>query len=128
MPNLVVMGATTQCTFGLSPSVLNVLPENRVNAPTPAATIMDHITGVNIVPFGLCNTVTNPAVATATTAAGGVLTPMPCVPVTTTPWAVGAASVLIGGIPALDNISVCNCLYGGVISITYPGEVTIEIP
>jgi hypothetical protein len=128
MPNLVVMGATTQCSFGLAPSVLNVLPVNKVVAPTPAATINDHIPITNIVPFGMCTSIANPVVASATAAALGVLTPMPCIPATVTPWVAGAVDVLIGGIPALDNISICNCTWLGVISITSPGEMTINIP
>lgn len=128
MPNLVVMGAVTQCTFGLAPSVLNVLPVNRTTAPTFAANINDHVPIVNIVPFGMCSSIANPTVAAATAAALGVLTPMPCIPVTPAPWITGAVTVLLGGVPALDNISKCNCTWAGVISIMQPGEVTIEIP
>ena len=128
MPNLVVMGAVTQCSFGAAPSVLNVLPINKTISPTVAANINDHIPMVNIMPFGMCSSIANPAVAAATASAGGVLTPMPCVPVTPAPWAPGAVTVLLGGVPALDNISKCMCTWAGVISIVQPGEVTVEIP
>ena len=39
----------------------------------PAANIMDHVPMVNIMPFGMCITPSNPAVAAATAAALGVL-------------------------------------------------------
>lgn len=128
MPKLVVAGAIMQCSFGAAPCPLVVLPTNKVLAPTPAATINDHIPITNIATFGMCSSLTNPTVATATASASGVLTPMPCVPATATPWAVGAATVLIGNIPALDDISQCACSYAGVIKITQPGEMTIDIP
>ena len=35
---------------------------------------------------------------------------------------------LIGGIPALDNISTNQCMWGGVIMITSPGQFTEMIP
>ena len=124
-----VAGAMMACSFGLVPSALVVLPANKtmVGGP-PAANIMDFKPMVNIPTFGMCNTPSNPAVASATAAALGVLTPMPCVPVTTAPWAPGAPTVLIGNMPALNNSSKCMCAYGGVISITSPGQVTTNGP
>ncbi len=128
MPKLVVAGAVLNCSFGSAPCALLVLPTNRVNAPTPAATIMDHIPITNIPTFVMCSSLANPTVATATTAASGVLTPMPCVPATATPWAIGALTVLIGNIPALDDISTCACSFAGVIKITVPGQMQTDIP
>jgi hypothetical protein len=69
----------------------------------------------------------NPTVASATAAAMGVLTPMPCTPVIPAPWAPGSPTCLIGNMPALNNTSMCNCAYGGVISISYAGQVTTMI-
>jgi uncharacterized Zn-binding protein involved in type VI secretion len=89
----------------------------------PAATIQDFTPMVNIAPFGMCTTLSNPTVAAATAAALGVLTPMPCVPVTT-PWRPGSVSVMIGGKPALTNSSQCQCAWGGIIAIGMPGQVT----
>jgi Domain of unknown function (DUF4280) len=57
-----------------------------------------------------------------------VLTPQPCIPVTTTPWAAGAPTVTITNIPALDNVSTCSCMWGGLITITNPGQQTKNIP
>src|SRR5947208_3653137 len=109
MGQLVCTGALLQCSFGVAPSALSVLPANKVLTMTPSANIMDNKPMVNIMPFGMCNSLANPMVAAATAAALGVLTPMPCVPMTTAPWVVGAPTVLIGNMPALNNSSKLMC-------------------
>jgi hypothetical protein len=124
----VCMGATLQCSFGAAPSSLVVLPTNRTMTTVPAATIMDHAPLVNIMPFGMCSSPSNPTVAAATAAALGVLTPMPCVPVTPAPWIVGAPTVLIGKMPALNNTSKLMCAWGGVIQVVSPGQTKMMIP
>jgi hypothetical protein len=93
-----------------------------------AANILDHIPIVNIPPFGMCQSPANPMVAAATAAALGVLTPMPCIPATTTPWAPGAPTVLVTGAPALNDSSKLMCMWAGVISINMPGQMTEMIP
>ncbi len=114
------------CSFGVTPAPLNVIPTGVMAGGLPAATIMDMAPIVNIPTFGMCNTITNPVVATATTAALGVLTPMPCIPATVAPWAPGSVSVMIDGIPALTNTCTCQCMWGGVITITQPGQVIVQ--
>lgn len=129
MPQQVCNGAMLQCSFGLAPSSLVVLPLNRVTtADQPDATIMDNKPLVNIMPFGMCASPANPSVAAATAAAMGVLTPMPCIPVTPAPWVTGAPTVLIADIPALDNQSTLMCTWGGEIQIVSPGEFTVSVP
>ena len=129
MPDQVAMGAMMQCSFGMAPSALVVLPDKRVMAEgAPAANIMDHVPMLNIMPFGMCQSPANPAVAAATAAALGVLTPMPCVPATAAPWVAGAPTVLIAHMPALDNVSKCMCNWGGVISFTHAATVKTHIP
>lgn len=125
---LVCNGANLQCSFGAAPSTLTVLPVNRVMATAPAATIMDFAPMVNILPFGMCNSMANPTVASATAAALGVLTPMPCVPVTPAPWAPGSPQVLIGNMQALNNSSKLMCAWGGVIQIISPGQFKTQVP
>jgi len=122
------MGAMMQCSFGAAPSSLIVLPQNRTLTGTPAANIMDNQPIVNIPPFGMCSSLSNPTVASATSAASGVLTPMACVPVIPAPWAPGAPTVLIAEMPALDTNSKLMCSWGGVIQITSPGQGTVEVP
>jgi hypothetical protein len=123
------MGASMMCSFGVAPSSLVVLPINRVlTSEVPDANIMDHIPMTNIMPFGMCMSPSNPEVASATAAALGVLTPMPCIPVTPSPWVPGASNVMLGNAPALDNVSTLMCIWGGEISFVTPGEFTVEIP
>lgn len=125
----VCMGAMLQCSFGVAPSSFVVLPVSRVMAGgIPAANIMDNKPLVNILPFGMCSSLANPTVASATAAALGVLTPMPCVPVTPAPWAPGSPTMLIGNMPALNNQSKLMCTWGGVIQITSPGQFTVQTP
>jgi len=124
----VCTGAMMQCSFGVAPSALTVLPTNCVMTGSPAATIMDHQPIVNVPPFGMCSSLANPTVAAATAAALGVLTPMPCVPMTTSPWIVGAPTVLIGNMPALNESSKLMCNWGGVIQLTMPGQFTVQVP
>jgi hypothetical protein len=84
MPKLVVQGASLTCSMGNAPSQLSVLPANMVNGPSSmtAATVQDSKPNVNLMPFGMCMSPSNPQVAAATAAALGVLTPQPCVPMT----------------------------------------------
>lgn len=127
MSNLVVMGAMCQCSFGVAPGALTVLPTKMVNGvKMPIATIMDNVPIVNIAPFGMCSSLANPTVAAATAAALGVLTPMPCVPVVPAPWTPGKPMVMVGKVPALDKDSKAMCAWGGVIQFTYPGQVTVD--
>ncbi|MDD5033306.1 MAG: DUF4280 domain-containing protein [Methylococcaceae bacterium] len=129
MPKHVCNGATLMCSFGMAPSSLVVLPLNRMmTGNMPAANIMDHIPMVNILPFGMCTTPSNPTVAAATAAAMGVLTPMPCIPMTAAPWIPGAPTVLLGNQPALDDTCQLICTWGGTIQVTVPGQMTEQIP
>lgn len=122
------MGALLQCSFGLVPSSLMVLPTNRVMTDKkPAANIMDNKPLVNILPFGMCSSLANPAVAAATTAALGVLTPMPCMPVTPAPWTPGNPKVLIANMPAATNASKLICSWAGVIQANFAGQLSVQV-
>jgi hypothetical protein len=113
----------------MAPSALTVLPVNRVAcSKMPAATIMDSAPMANIASFGMCMSPANPQVAAATAAAMGVLTPQPCIPATGTPWTPGGITVEIGGVPTLDNVSICQCMWGGVISVLVPGQAETTVP
>ena len=122
-------GATLQCSFGVAPSVLNVLPVNRMLTNNmPGANIMVHIPLVNFMPFGLCQCRANPLVAAATAAALGALTPMPCIPATMSPWIPGAPTMLLGSMPSLDANCVLMCNWAGVIKVAMPGQMQMLIP
>jgi hypothetical protein len=129
MPMQVCMGAMMMCTMGMMPSSLVVLPTNQVlTDEVPDANIMDYIPMTNIMPFGMCISPANPTVASATAAAMGVLTPMPCIPATVAPWVPGAPTVLLAYMPSLDNTSTLMCMWAGVITFVTPGEFTVMIP
>jgi hypothetical protein len=129
MPMQVCMGAMMMCTFGMAPSSLVVLPTNMtLTTEMPDANIMDNIPMVNIMPFGMCISPANPMVAAATAAAMGVLTPMPCIPMTVAPWVPGAPTVMLAMMPTLDNTSTLMCMWGGVITFVDPGEFTVMVP
>lgn len=122
-------GAQLMCSFGVAPSALSVLPTAMVQMENkPAATIFDNVPMLNVMPFGVCSSLANPTVASATAAALGVLTPMPCIPVIAAPWAPGSPTVLVGGKPALTQMSKCFCNWGGVIQIVNPGTTTEQVP
>jgi len=116
----VVEGAIVQCSFGLAPASLIVAPTSQVMVEGRPAADITCSTPANIPTFGMCTTLSNPEVAAATTAALGVLTPMPCVPVLA-PW-IPASTTLIGGKPALVAGCTCLCAYGGVVQIVNPGS------
>lgn len=129
MPPPVVMGDTLMCSFGMAPGPISVLPTNKVVATSkPEANILDNKPFINIPMFGNCLSLSNPATASLTAAAFGVLTPGPCTPVTPTPWMPGAPTVTVGNAAALTAASTCNCVYGGVITVAGPTAVTIALP
>jgi hypothetical protein len=124
MPELVANGALLRCSMGTVPSPLNIVPGQSVTINhQAAATIYDMVSMVNIPTFGLCRSPSNPTVASATAAALGVLTPMPCVPATTSPWNPGAPTVTIQGRTLLSNSGTCMCSWGGTVSIEHSGTI-----
>lgn len=125
---LVCGGAMCQCSFGTAPSTLQVTPQNKTLTTMPIANIMDNKPMVNIMPFAMCTSIANPQVASATAAAMGVLTPMPCIPNTASPWVPGSPTVLIANQPALNNTSKLMCNFGGIIQIINPGQQKILVP
>ncbi|MBQ9459195.1 MAG: DUF4280 domain-containing protein [Oscillospiraceae bacterium] len=117
--------ALCMCTFGVAPCPLPVTSQQTViTCNQPQATIMDNKPPT----FGMCSSLANPAVASATAAAAGVLTPMPCTPVIPAPWVPGAPTVLVCNKPLLNNTSKLMCAYGGVIQTTMTPAVTVQTP
>ena len=128
MPLQVCTGATMTCPFGAAPSNFIATPRPVITSQMPTGVITDIIPITNIPPFGVCMSLANPTVAAATSAALGVLTPQPCLPVFPAPWKPGAPTVLIANIPALDNTCTLQCAYGGVITFVTPGQTPHLIP
>ena len=122
---LVNMGSLLKCSQGIAPTPLVVLVPTVMGQGPQAANIMDCVPMSNILTFGMCQSPANPMVIAATAAALGVLTPMPCIPVTT-PWTPGSPTILVRNFPALDASSKCICAYGGEITITTT-DVVVDV-
>ena len=117
MPKRVVNNAVTVCSKGTMPSVLLVGDEHDwVIENENTANVGDHVPITNIVPFGLCKSMANPAVA----AAQG--TPQPCIPITPMEWSPGEKSVILDKHKALHDQSICPCVWKGIIAITDAGQ------
>jgi hypothetical protein len=124
MPNQVCSGAALQCSFGTAPSTF-AASGVQVDAMAAAGVVSD-VAPSNVPPFALCTSLATPQVAAATSAASGVLTPQPCVPVLS-PWTPGSSKVTIGGVPALDDSSQCSCSWGGVITVNSAGQTSVTV-
>ena len=123
----VVMGALCKCTMGAAPVPLVVLPTPQVFAEfMPAATIMDFIPFMNVMPFGVCKSIACPTTAALTAAALGVLTPGPCIPMPVGPWMPPTPAITVMGLPALSKDSKLMCAFGGQITIQNPGAPTVS--
>lgn len=119
-------GATMMCSFGVAPASLVTMPPTVITG-TPTANNTAFAPIANIPTFGSCTSLANPTVASATSAALGVLTPMPCVPMTTSPWLPGPVKTIDGSMPAADQTCTLMCNWGGVISVLSPGQFTLTV-
>ena len=122
----VVAGAACLCTMGTASGQIN--PTNQMAIRVggkPVASIADVAPMTNVMPCGMCTSMGNPAVASATAAAMGVLTPQPCVPAPVGAW-ICPGTVRVGGKPILTNDGTLTCSYGGSISIQNPGQMTVR--
>lgn len=116
-------GAQMVCSMGTGNAMLVVLPERRILLDgQPQANIMDHKSMTNIPSFGLCTSLANPVVAAATAAHHGCLTPMPCVPNTSSPWQKGHEKLLLKNFPALCMDDKLSCAWAGTITIADCGQ------
>ena len=128
MPKLVVQGAVLQCSKGLAPGSFSVAPPHMVSADELAAgNVDDYLPNANVAPFGMCQSLQNPQVQAATSAAQGVLTPQPCLPVLTQAWSPGSTSVSVADRPALHDGCTCQCQWGGAISVATAGQEDVEV-
>lgn len=118
----VCSGAVLKCSYGTSNGLLSATPKSVSLCSKDQANIGDHISMVNIKPFGKCRSLGYPPTAAATSAHHGHLTPMPCVPGTTSNWSTVDANSILVGKPALINTAKLRCIYGGQITIINPGQ------
>jgi hypothetical protein len=111
----VVTGAAVVCTFGTTAAEFSASSLD-VAATAPAGVVTD-VTVANIPTFGMCSAPANPAVIAAQS-------PAPCLPVLS-PWTPGSARVRVDGVSALDDASQCVCAWGGVVTVSSPGQVDV---
>lgn len=126
MASLATTGSTVQCSFGTAPGTLTASVANRTRAGTQVVGVIDTQGFVNVGSFAMCSSLANPAVASATSAASGVLTPQPCTPLVSAPWTPGAPRVTQSGVPVVGADSTCMCAYAGLITVTTPNQVRVS--
>lgn len=115
---VVNIGTVCMCNKGLAPSSPLVGVPTVTAQMTPAFNALNAAPVANIPPFGMCVSTTNPAVISATSAAMGVLTPVPCMPAIVPPtWAATSMKVFIGGQLAVLDRSTLTCALGGQIKV-----------
>lgn len=122
--SLAVVGTTSEikCSFGTIPTPLVVFGRTVMAEGMLMGNITDCVPLFNILPFGMCSAPTNPAVIAADGA------PVPCLPVTTSPWVSEAVTVLVEGRPAIDQTATLMCDWLGIITIMEPGNFTVMVP
>ena len=117
MSEYVVMGARLECIHGTAPSNLIILPNRTVSLTGKLrANIGDCKPMVNVMPFAMCKSPTNPGVIAA------MGSPIPCTP-TCSIWLGGKTDVLVQGMPALMTNDRAICPLGmGDITIKDSGQ------
>lgn len=129
MPLQVVSQAKLSCSFGSSSSSFQATAASACQSSRQqAGVINDHLSMVNIRPFGRCSCLGNPVVAAATAANKGKLSPQPCIPATVTPWVPGSPTILFRSMPALNDKSILSCMWGGIVRVDDAGQGTQLIP
>lgn len=123
----VILTGLCKCSFGAAPSPLIPLPSPVTIYFLPSSSVMDFIPCFNILPFGMCKNIKNPVVLAATIANKGILRPMPCVPIVPSPWTPVNPMVKILGKPMLVNSAKNTCIWGGSISISFPGVSIVSV-
>lgn len=121
--SLAVVATTSliKCSFGAVPTPLMVFGRTVKAEMMMMGNIMDHVPLVNIEPFVMCSSPKNPGVE----ATGA---PVPCTPITPSPWISEALTVHVQGYPALDQTSILMCEWLGIITIMEPGNISVMVP
>ena len=123
-----IQGAELACSMGNAAATFAVASPHGTDAVNAAAgTIDDFAPNTNIATFGMCQSLANPEVASATAAAQGTLTPQPCNPVVTAPWSPGATVTTLRQRPALTDACSCACQWGGSITVTNAGQQDVDV-
>lgn len=119
----VTEGASLTCSQGASPATLAVTPDRALRLDGRRLALVTDHAAANVPPFGLCRAPSNPQVASATAAAGGTLTPQPCVPQLDAPWSPGASTARGREGAVLHEGCTARCRWGGEVSVL-PGTAS----
>jgi hypothetical protein len=112
--------AVCKCVFSVGAAPMIALPMTRIMATTgPVASIQNKLPFVNIPPMGLCTSPEYPTMKLP------IPIPGPCMPIMTTPWLIGAPTILTSQGPILNNIAKAVCTFRGVVNIVMPGSMPI---
>ncbi|MCY9529456.1 MULTISPECIES: DUF4280 domain-containing protein [Paenibacillus] len=119
----VVAGAILKCSYGTQPTRLKTPLSHGVYVKNKAQmNVKDYIPGVNIINFGNCSSLMNPAVQNSTMVDIYGVKKAPCMPVIGLPWINGKSDVLIEDEPALLNTCTLRCVYCGLIEVEDDGQ------
>ena len=123
MAYFVFNGVKLGCSMGDTESFLEVLDPKGEGflCGDKAANIKDCKPLINILSFGMCKSLLNPSVNSATQLNYGRLQPMPCIVpnIVVDKWENWAESnMYIRGYPVLLNCATLDCIYNGTITVT----------
>lgn len=114
-------GNMCTCSFGTIP--IPLISVNTVNVEKmPVVTNTDTST---LISFGTCSSPANPAVQAAIAASLGTVEVAPCKSAIITTWLNTKNTVLACGRPVCTDASTCQCMWGGIISITNIKNFTV---
>ncbi len=117
----VVKGAKLKCSCGDQECSLQLMNHDSKIKGKEQANIMDFAPMMNVLPFGMCSSMLNPALIAAKAASNGAVQKVPCIPVIPAPWLGGKMNKLVKGAPALLKSSTLMCAYMGQIKIQDDG-------
>ncbi len=111
---VISLGNMCQCSFG---SALVPLASFNTTVNVEGTPVVTNTDTSTLITFGLCGTPTNPAVAEVLATSFGTITQAPCKSMIITPWLNTKTTVLACGKPVCTSNSICQCAWGGTISI-----------
>ncbi len=116
--SIIAAGNLCRCSFGTIPIPL---VSTNINVQIESAPVLTNTDTNGLVSFGMCSTLSNPAVKIV----AGVLVPAPCVANIVTQWLNTKVNVFACGKPVCTDKSMCQCMWGGVITITQIKKSTV---
>ena len=122
---IVNSGSKCMCDKGLAPCAVAMGLPTIKTSKAPA--LNESSATFSVLPtFGMCTSTANPTVSAATSAAMGVLTPMPCLPQFIPPWSGTSTTVNLSGAPAVNAMSSLKCSFGGTIKVTVTANQIVK--